>query len=203
MKILSIIVLTLFFTFSISAQENADWFIKLKSIVEQKEPSWKISQEKQERGKSCFVYNLILKSGKQYSAVRVAKYDDTAIAKEIFAGLINITRKIIDNQATEVKLDKLGDEGYLWKIKGDTNWTRIMFREQMFFVTVTAPSDILARKLAGYVTEQIPNNHLINPIRKVKILRNSSTNPPGFRRFPRSLFPILFAENRPIKRRWF
>lgn len=162
-KFFYICALLLYFSIGGFAQDKPDWITSLENNLKRKEAGWKIVSGgvTNPNGRSDFLF--ILTSAEAQARIKIQKFPDIPSgrqndAKEAFAANTDLFNENFGKNAEKVKLENLGDEGFIWTNvkKDDLTLTWIIFRKNYVFAHISASSEDIARKFAGYVAEQIP-----------------------------------------------
>lgn len=141
----------------ILAQQNKPAFItEIERTFREKESEWKIERNNVQSEMGFFKQETVFRSGKVQAAVSITVWQREENAKDVFEA----TSKAFDNTrgagAIKKSLPNLGDENYIWTNRRSNAWPTIQFRKGKVYVTVFAPSVIIAKRFAQHVVEQIP-----------------------------------------------
>ena len=139
--------------YSVIAQQKLPLFSKIEAAFGKQEPAWKI--EKIYGGQAISKEELTLRNGKQQAAVGVMVWHTSQEAHEIFAGQVIAFDNVPGKRSVKSKLPNLGDENYMWTNRKSHTWPTIYFRKGNVFVSVFAPTVIVAKRFGQHVLDQI------------------------------------------------
>ena len=140
--------------YAVCAQQKLPLFSRIEAEFGKQEPGWKI--EKIFDGQTDIPgEDISFRRGKQQASVSVKVWHTSQEAREIFAGQVIAFDNDRGPRGMRSKLPDLGDENYVWTNRTIGTWPMLYFRKGKVFVSVFAPTVIVAKRFARHVIDQI------------------------------------------------
>lgn len=148
-------LLILVFTVNGLSQNKPAWLVALEKTISQKEKVWKIDNKIERYNEFGFEYNLTLKSKGNVLSLQIARLNDVPNAEETFNGQVIAFGNTVGKKMAKIKLQNFGDQSVLWR---DNGAVFLDFRRRDIFAHIFTSSEIIAKRFARYILEQIPEN---------------------------------------------
>jgi hypothetical protein len=152
----SLIFFMFYFPITVLAQDKPSWVSEVETVLEKKEPKWKVADRRMQGGPQEFIGSITLKSGALRADITIHIRGSAQYAKEQFDEEKIAFTQVTGDWATQVKLPALGDDNYMLVGKRKKRWSNIFFRQGNVLVKVFAPDAVTAKRFAQYVAERIP-----------------------------------------------
>jgi hypothetical protein len=123
---------------------------KLENVFEEKEPKWKIERPYVQMSPPV----MHLRSVDGDVLIYFWIMDDELNAKAVFDGEVVALGNILGTRKKEIKLPDLGDDNRLSRDRSGS-FATLVFRKDKTFIKVAAPSEVIAKRFAGHVFDQI------------------------------------------------
>ena len=152
MRSKTILVITALLLFNCTAlllaQSNLSLIEKLEQVTKEKEPEWTLDR------KLPVERMLVLRwsSGEERIFMSITLTDSSAKAKEVFESSIDrLTER--GTKGTRSKIANMGKESEVWIGQNSNGSTELQFRQEKVHVLLFAPSEEVAKRFAGYVSD--------------------------------------------------
>lgn len=123
---------------------------KLEKVFEEKESKWKIKRPYVQMSPPV----MHLKSAQGDILIYFWLTDSKETAKQLFDGNAIALKNTLGKRKKESRLPNFGDDNHILSLKSG-GFVHFDFRKDSIYISVAAPSEILAKKFAGYVLKEM------------------------------------------------
>lgn len=150
----------------IGAQQQPELFSNVDRVFREKEPAWKVEECLPADTSDPVKHRIIFSSRRGRASINISIWRREEDAREVFTA----TSLAIDNSAAFVSeslgrkvddkkikssLPRLGDENHMWAYKDYPRRVIIQFRRGSVIVRVDAPTEVVAKRFAQRIFEQL------------------------------------------------
>jgi len=156
-KICALVLVVLFLSVTGGfAQGRPAWIGQVEQTLKQKETAWKIGDGLiNDHGATMYEESFLFKKGALTGVVEIDVYYVLTNPEETFGGLVTVTDNL-SKRAKKTKLAGLGDEGYMWTSSDRNDYTKILFKKDITFVSIWLHGRATAQRVAKHVAAHIP-----------------------------------------------
>ncbi len=164
-RALALLLLILCLPVSGGAQGKPELFSKVDRVLREKEPAWKVEEFIPGDTSDPVWQRVIYGSRGVRSSVDIEIWRREKDARDVFtaesfaidndAFVSEALGRKIDDKPSKSSLPGLGDENYMWAYKGYPRRVIIQFRKGNVIVRIDSHSEVVAKRFARRVFEQI------------------------------------------------